>query len=143
MRVDVKPEVFIGRPAAEVAAFMFDPRNDPLWTQGVVSSRPDSEGRLRNGTRVDREVKFLGRQFGYQYVVVDASGDEFVEMRVTDPFPMHIRYELTPSGNGTIARIWARGDASGFFRLVGPLMGFFVRRNIQRDLTALKRAVEP
>ncbi len=41
MTVDVRPEVLIHRPRAEVAAVMFDPANDLRWTGGITSSRPD------------------------------------------------------------------------------------------------------
>ena len=65
MSVDVSTEVVIARPRPEVAAFMFNPSNDALWTTGVVDCRPLTEGALRTGSRVERVSKMLGRQFGY------------------------------------------------------------------------------
>jgi hypothetical protein len=35
--------------------------------------------------------------------------------------------------------IHARGDASGFFKLMSPIMNRMVRRNIRRDLEALAK----
>jgi hypothetical protein len=143
MSTDVKVEVAIARPRAAVAAFMFDPRHDAAWTTGVLEVRPRQEGRLRAGARVERVAKFLGRKFAYEYEVTAASGDDFVEMRVTEPFPMHIRYELAdaPDG-GTLARIHATGEARGFFRVAGPLLNPMVRRSIAADLKKLKECVE-
>ncbi|MFC7616616.1 hypothetical protein ACFQV2_27305 [Actinokineospora soli] len=46
MSVDVRPTTLVRRPRAEVAAFMFDPANDLLWTGGITSSKPDRPGRL-------------------------------------------------------------------------------------------------
>ena len=63
-------------------------------------------------------------------------------MEVDKPFPMKIRYELDEAAAGTIARIHARGDASGFFKLGGPLLGWMVRRSIAKDLEGLKAMVE-
>lgn len=142
MGIDVQPEVLIHRPRAEVAAFMFEPSNDAVWTTGVVECRPLTPGRLRTGSRVERVTRFLGRQFGYQYEVVAADGDRSVEMRVEEPFPMHIRYELQEVPGGTLARIRARGDASGFYRLAAPLMARMVRGNITKDLELLKAHLE-
>lgn len=142
MPIDVQPEIVIHRPRAEVAAFMFEPTNDGLWTTGVVECRPLTEGRLRTGSRVERVTRFLGRRFGYQYEVVAAEGDSFVELSVEQPFPMHIRYELRETPAGTHASIRARGEASGFFRLASPLLARMVRRNIGRDLALLKARVE-
>ncbi len=142
MSIDVRPEVLIRRPRAQVAAFMFEPRNDKLWTRNVIDSRPLQEGPLRKGARVERTVKFLGRRFSYLYEVIDADDDRFVELRVEKPFPMLVRYELEDAPDGTRARIIARGEASGFFKLAGPLMAPRVRKTIQGDLEALRRCLE-
>jgi carbon monoxide dehydrogenase subunit G len=142
MAIDVQSEVLIQRPRAQVAAFMFDPRNDAIWTTGVIECRPLTEGRLRAGSRVERLTKFLGRQFGYTYEVTAADGDRSVDMRVAQPFPMQIRYELEDAGEGTRARIRASGEAGGFFRVAAPLLSRMVRRNISNDLETLKEYLE-
>jgi hypothetical protein len=142
MSVDVSPDIVIARPRREVAAFMFDPRNDLRWTGGIVACRPLDEGPLRKGTRVERTSRFLGREFSYLVEVVDHGEERFVSMRVTKPFPMQIRYELEDEGTGTRARIRATGEATGFFRIAGPLLSKMVRRSIGKDLSNLKRCLE-
>lgn len=143
MATDVRCTIEIPRPRVEVAAYMFDPRNDARWTTGVVACRPLTDGPLRPGSRVERVTRFLGRRFAYTYEVTDADpdGDRFVELRVTEPFPMQIRYELDDAPDGTRAAIHARGDATGFYRLAAPLLNRMVRRNIARDLAALRAAL--
>src|SRR5262249_49916675 len=94
MATDVRVELPIARARADVAAYMFDPSNDAAWTTGVVAVNPLTPGRLHVGSRVERTVKFLGKRFSYTYEVVDARDDTLVEMTVTQPFPMHVRYEL-------------------------------------------------
>jgi hypothetical protein len=142
MSTDVQVEVVIRRSPAEVAAFMFDPQNDPSWTGGVVEVKPERAGRLQPGSKVERLSEFLGRRFAYRYDVVDMAEDRFVEMVVEQPFPMQIRYQLDPVPEGTRASIRARGDASGFYRLASPLLNWMVRRNIQRDLESLRDQLE-
>jgi hypothetical protein len=141
--VDVVCEVRIARPRAEVGAYMFDPRNDLEWTKGVTSSRPLSGLPLEAGSRVERVARFLGREFAYVYEVTGIEEGRFMAMRATRPFPMEIRYELEDVERGTLARIRASGDASGFFTLAAPLLARRVRRSIQRDLDALGRRLEP
>lgn len=142
MATDVRVELEIPRARADVAAYMFDPTNDARWTIGVIAVNPLTPGRLHVGSRVERTVRFLGKQFSYTYEVVDALDDVFVEMTVAQPFPMHIRYELGDAGPGaTRAAIHARGDATGFYRLMSPIMNRMVRRNIRRDLEALARVL--
>jgi hypothetical protein len=144
MTTDVRVEVMIQRSLADVAAFMFVPANDTVWTTGIVDVRPLAEGRLRLGSRVERTSKFLGRQFAYEYEVVESEGDRLVAMRVAQPFPMVIRYELedAPGGAGTRATIHALGEAGGFYRLAAPLLNRMVRRNIKKDLEKLKEHLE-
>jgi hypothetical protein len=121
---------------------MFDPSNDAAWTTGVIAVNPLTPGRLHAGSRVERTVKFLGKRFSYTYDVVDALDDAYVEMAVSQPFPMQIRYELQAvAPSSTRVAIHARGDASGFYRLMSPILNRMVRRNIRRDLEALARCV--
>jgi hypothetical protein len=142
MGTDVRVEVTIARPRRDVAAFMFDPANDTIWTTGVVDVRPLTPGRLHEGSKVERTSKFLGRRFAYQYEVVEAAEDRLVVMRVEQPFPMQIRYELEDAGEGTRAVIHARGDAGGFYEIAAPLLNRMVKKNIQKDLDALKAHLE-
>jgi Polyketide cyclase / dehydrase and lipid transport len=122
---------------------MFDARNDTSWTTGVVACRPLTNGGvLRPGARVERVTKFLGRQFTYEYRVTAREDDRRVDLSVDEPFPMRIRYELADDEGGTLASIRATGDAGRFFRIGGPLLAFMVRRNIARDLAALKAHLE-
>lgn len=142
MSVDVVTEVVIARPRPEVAAFMFNPRNDALWTTGVVDCRPLTEGPLRTGSRVERVSKMLGRQFAYLVEVTAHAEEAWVEMRVAEPFPMRIRYELEDSPGGTRARIRAQGEATGFFRVATPFLNRMVRRSITNDLENLREYLE-
>ena len=142
MPVDVSVEERIARPRSSVAAVMFDPKNDAAWTSGVIEARPITGGRHAAGSRVERKVRFMGKTFGYEYRVIAADDDRSVEMEVDEPFPMKIRYELEDADGGTLARIHALGEPSGFFRIGGPIMRAMVRRNIRKDLHNLKQLVE-
>ena len=142
MTVDVRPEVLIHRPRAEVAAVMFDPANDLRWTGGITSSRPDRPGRLQQGATVVRSAKFLGRSFDYGYVVTRDEPDRLIEMRVERPFPMVVRYELDDAQDGTSVAIHAVGTPGRFFGWATPLMTRQVRRSITSDLARLRRYLE-
>lgn len=140
--VDVRPTVRVRRTPAEVAAFMFDPAHDLEWTGGITSSRPDQPGPLREGHTVVRTAKFLGRTFDYGYVVTAHEPDRLVEMKVDKPFPMTVRYELTPVADGTDVAIRATGSPGRFFGWAKPLMNAQVRRSIAADLGRLKDRLE-
>jgi hypothetical protein len=66
-----------------------------------------------------------------------------LEMRsVKAPFPMAVTYEFQDAPEGTLMRIRATGDAGGFYRVVGPLLGAAVRRGIEKDLRVLRQLLE-
>jgi hypothetical protein len=140
--VDVRPTVFVDRPRSDVAAFMFDPANDLLWTGGITDSRPSRPGPLQRGSTVERDARFLGRSFTYGYVVTDHEADRLVRMEVERPFPMVVRYELEDDDGGTLTAIRATGSPGRFFRLLTPLMARQVHRSIAADLARLKDRLE-
>ncbi len=61
---------------------------------------------------------------------------------VEGPFSMAVTYEWEDAEGGTTMRIRAGGDASGFYRLAGPLLSRAVRRGIASDLERLRNELE-
>lgn len=142
MTVDVRPQVVVGRPRAQVAAFMFDPANDLAWTGGITASRPAQDGPLVAGATVERTARFLGRSFTYGYVVTKHEPDRLVELQVERPFPMVVTYELDDHPEGTLVAIHASGSPGRFFGWATPLMTGQVRKRIAADLAKLKHCLE-
>lgn len=140
--VNVAPDILIRCSRHVVAAYMFNPLNDPEWTRNVMRVRVLTAVPIRAGTRVERVVRFLGRLFSFSYEITAVEPDRALEMVVGQPFPMRIRYELEDAPEGTLARINAKGDPGTFFRIASPLLQVVVSRAIRQDLTALKAKLE-
>jgi uncharacterized membrane protein len=141
---DVVAETVVERPRADVAAYVTDWRNDPSWIGALREVRLETEGPLGVGSRVARVASFLGRRIEYVNEVAEYEPDARLVMRsVKAPFPMTVTYEFEDGGSGgTRVRIRAQGDASGFYRLAGPLLDRAVARGIRGDLDRLKRVLE-
>jgi hypothetical protein len=140
---DVTVEQRIARPRAEVAEYASDWRNDTEWIGALTDVRLVTEPPFGVGARVERVGKFLGRRIEYVNEVVDWKPGERLAMRsVKAPFPMAVTYEFEDAGDATLMRIRAEGDASGFYRLAGPLLNLAVRRGIASDLKRLKERLE-
>src|SRR6266550_7721398 len=143
MALDVTATAEIARTPDSVAAYEFEPANDPAWIGGVRTSERLTEGVITVGSRVRRRGAFLGRPIEWVMDVVElVPGRRLAMHAVRSPFPMDMTYELEPSSAGTTARIRIRGEASGMYGLLGPLTPWMVRRSVQSDLGKLKRAVE-
>jgi hypothetical protein len=70
---DVVARERIGRPPEVVAAYEFEPANDPTWIGGVRTSERVSEGQFGVGWRVRRGGGFLGRPIARVMNVVSSS----------------------------------------------------------------------
>jgi hypothetical protein len=141
--VQVSVETVIARPRADVAAYAMDPANDRSWIGALTGVTVLSPGPMGVGTRVERVAQFLGRRMEYVNEVVEYEPPALLAMRsVKAPFPMTVRYEFEDAGAGTRVRIRTEGDASGFYRLAGPLLSAAVRRSIASDLGRLKTRLE-
>jgi hypothetical protein len=92
------------------------------------------------GAEVTRTAYFLRKRFDYVVKVVGYDPPALLDMKsVAGPFPMHVTYRFDPHPDGTSASIRIRGDASGYYRVAGPLMALQVRSSIRKDLRDLDR----
>ena len=143
MSIDVTAEVVINRPKKEVASYVTNPDNDPVWIGGISQAKMLTEPPLAEGARVERVASFLGRRIEYVLEVVEYDPKVLLAMRsVKGPFPMDVSYDFEEAGGGTLVRIRIQGEASGFYKLAGPLMSRSVKRNITNDLKTLKSLLE-
>ena len=137
---DVSAESTIGRPRDEVARYATDWRHDKEWIGALTDVRLVQEEPLQ----VARVASFLGKRIEYVNEVVEHEpGRRLVMRSVKAPFPMTVTYEFEDADGGdTLMRIRTEGDASGFYRLAGPLLSRAVKRGLERDLTQLKQKLE-
>jgi hypothetical protein len=139
----VVAEVVVDRPRPEVAAFAMDPANDRDWIGALTDVNVLTGTPIGAGTRVERVAQFLGRRIEYVNEIVEFEPPERLAMRsVKAPFPMDVTYEFEEADGATRVRIRAAGEASGFYRLAGPLLDRAVRRGIEGDLARLRACLE-
>ena len=143
MTLDVLASIEIARQPDEVAAYEFDPANDPTWIAGVTTAERLTDGPIGIGSRVRRLGSFLGRPIEWEMDVVEHVPASRLAMHaIRSPFPMDVTYDLAPSPVGTRATVRIQGEAGGVYGLLGPLTPLMVRRSVQSDLGRLKRALE-
>lgn len=140
MSTDVSVERRIERPREEVAAYAVDWRNDMDW----IGALNEVELVQDEPLQVARVAGFLGKRIEYVNEVVEHEpGRRLVMRSVKAPFPMTVTYEFEDAGDGgSVMRIHTQGDASGFYRVAGPLLSRSVKRGLERDLATLKERLE-
>ena len=142
--VDVRTEIEIGRPRAEVAAYASDPDNATAWYANIEAVEWETPRPLGVGSRVRFVARFLRRRLAYTYEVREFIPGERLVMATADgPFAMETSYEWRDApGGGTVMALRNRGEPSGFSRLAAPLMRPAIRRANRADLKRLKALLE-
>ena len=144
MDVDVRTDIVLDRPVAEVSAYASEPTNAPTWYANIRSARWRTAPPLAIGSQFDFEAAFLGRRLAYTYEVVELVPQRRLRMRTSSgPFPMETTYEWEPEGvDRTRMTLRNRGRPSGFASVAAPVLTRAMRRANRDDLARLKAVLE-
>ena len=142
--VDVRTEIEIDRPRAEVAAFTAEPDNATAWYENIKAVEWETARPLAVGSRIAFVARFLGRRLAYTYEILALDGaDRLVMSTAQGPFPMQTTYSWRDAGAGrTHMTLRNSGAPSGFPRLTAPFMAMAMRRANSKDLRRLKALLE-
>ena len=144
MPVDVETQIEIDRPRRKVAAYVSNPDNATAWYENIRSVDWKTPIPVAVGSRIVFVATFLGRRLAYTYEVHEMVADERLVMRTAEgPFPMETTYTWEDTDEGrTIMTLRNRGEPSGSFKLLGPVMAIAIRRANRKDLARLKGLLE-
>jgi carbon monoxide dehydrogenase subunit G len=135
--------IHIERTQDDIWAFVGDPDNLPVWNSAVVTAEAD--GPFAKGTRINGQVKFLGKRMDYVNEVTEFDAPNRSEYRsLESPFPFHGGTILEPDGNGTKLTTFLESDnIGGFFGKLGdPIVAKMYGRQMRSDLENLKEILE-
>jgi uncharacterized protein YndB with AHSA1/START domain len=137
--VDVRCEIEIPRPRAEVAAYASDPDNTTSWYANIKAVEWDTPRPLAVGSRLSFVATFLGRRLTYTYeVMAFVPGERLVMSTAQGPFPMETTYTWHDAGEGaTRMTLRNRGQPAGFASVAAPIMTRAMRRAMTKDLQRL------
>jgi len=144
MAVDVRTEIEIQGPRAEVAAYAAAVENAPEWYANIESVEWVTSPPLAVGSRVAFVARFLGRRLAYTYEIRGfVAGERLVMSTAEGPFPMETTYTWSDAAPGvTRMTLRNRGEPEGFKRMGAPVMARAMRRANERDLARLKQVLE-
>lgn len=139
----VEASVVVNRPSEEVFAFIANFENNPRWQSGMQEARKTSEGPIGVGTTYSQLAKFLGRPVESTFEIVEYESNRRIKGRSTSgSFPITFTRTVEPISGGTQVRALIEGEASGFFKLAGPILNRMVQRQVYSDYSNLKSLLE-
>lgn len=139
----VEVGVLINRPPDEVFSYLSNFENNPLWQSGVQEATITSEGALDVGSTYTQVSKFLGRRIESRFEVVEYEPNRRVKAQsVESSFPITFTRAVEAEGDSTRVTAVIEGDATGFFKLAGPLLDRMTQRQIEADYANLKTVLE-
>lgn len=138
-------KIEIRKPIDEVFGFAADATNIDRWVTGVSEPERTPDGDYSVGTTLRSKYTYGGRMHEITYEVTEYDPPRRHAMKSTSgPFPFVGTLDLGAGGEGGIRvtnTIWAGSDqwfTSVMFVTMAPLLRMMMRRQLRRELSALK-----
>lgn len=132
-------EEWIEASAQEVWQHLAEPAAMNAWMSGIDDMRTADGGPMTEGS----ELHFIARGKERSTRVVEFRAAEALTLRSTQgPITATYRYHLRPDGARCRATLEAECTATGWGRIVVPLIAPLIRRTDGGQMQALKQVVE-
>lgn len=136
--------ITINRPVDRVFAFIADLENAPKWQSGVTDSKVISSGPIHIGTQFKEVIKVIGRPVETICEITEFDLGKQVGFRSDSSAAIQYegRYSFEPIQGGTRLTFSGWTRLGGFWRLVEPLFGGEVKKELQGEMKRIKSLLE-
>jgi hypothetical protein len=139
-------ETFIARPPDEVFTYLRDLSNEAEWQSDHVSEViVEPPGPARAGTRYHKVRRTSGgvQRFTEEIIEMDESARRWVDITRTGSFRgTKGMWQIMPEGNGSRVRLTVEMRATGFWRLLMPVIDSSARKDLEAEFANLKKTLE-
>ena len=144
MTIRTESRIRIASSVGEVWAYVCDVARWPEWAPTVLECWVRGGGPLQPGSRVEQRAKDLGRTHGRIEEVTALEAPRYVAFAGTMGMSAaRWAMELEPTDEGqTDAMMWVEVDLAGIMRAVPGLLKGSIQRVSNREMAAIKAAVE-
>ena len=144
MTIRTESRIDIAGSVREVWGYVCDVGRWPEWAPTVLECWVRGGGPLQPGSLVEQRAKDLGRVHGRSEEVTAVEAPRSVSFAGTmGRSPARWGMELEPVGDGqTGATMWVEVDLAGVMRVVPGLVKGSIQRVSDREMVAIKAAVE-
>ena len=144
MTIRTESRITIASNVNEVWAYVCDVERWPEWAPTVLECRVRGGAPLQPGSRVEQRAKDLGRTHGRSQEVTVVEAPRYVAFAgPMGPSAARWGMELEPvDDRQTDAMMWIEVDLAGIMRAVPGLLKGSIQRVSDREMAAIKAAVE-
>jgi carbon monoxide dehydrogenase subunit G len=141
--IEINGEIVVERPVEAVFAFVSDPTNTPRYQPDIVSSRVETPGPVRQGTRFKETMKMGPWKLDSSCEVVEHERPRLVTFAGTGR-TLHYRcqFKFEPVPQGTRIRIAGTAQLRGWWRLMEPMMRAGMRKAVPQQLARMRACVQ-
>ena len=140
--------ILIDKPVSAVWDFVADVSNMEVWVNGVSALARTSEGEFGVGSTFKSDYTYAGKTHAVTYVITEFDPPNRITMRSTSgPFPFEGSTELREEAEGT--RVFNTIDVRPtnafltlWFAILGAVLRLMMRRQLSKELVALKSRLE-
>jgi uncharacterized membrane protein len=135
--------VEVERPPDEVFAYLDRLDRHGEWQQDIVSTRVETEGPTRQGSRAVDTRKFPGGRRDFTYEITEHDPPRRSSFRVLDgPIRPSGTVTVEPAGNGSRVTLEMAFEGHGIGKLLLPLVERDARKRVAASQQRLKERLE-
>lgn len=142
--ITFETSVRIGRPLADVYAYVTDPGNFPHWNSAVETMRKTSAGDATGvgSTYAMERTLPTGKALNELEVIALEPTANFAIRTTSGPTPFLYQFRFEPDGDATIVRLRGQAELGSLANVFGRLARRALQRGVDDNLAALKTILE-
>ncbi len=138
----LEKSIIIQQPVEVVFSFITNMHNVPRWTP-ACEIRQVSEGPMQVGARFVQIVDVLRQKFE---ITTEITAHEpsriFAFKAISGPFPLENTFTFATVREGTLVTAVGEGEPGNVLKLASSLMASVVKKQVETQLSLLKRILE-
>jgi hypothetical protein len=139
----IRKTIDVARAADALYAYLVQPAHIAEYVGPIRRITSADAGPIGVGTQLAVEVHFLGIRFTQRAeCTVHQPPDRFECRSVGGRFNFSAGFTLEPAARGSRLNGWGEASAPSLFRFAEPAVGYFMERQVERDLARLKTVLE-
>jgi len=142
----VKVEIFIARPPDEVFSYLRDYANQRIWQAGnLIELTVEPPGPAKAGTHIHKVRRTPGGelQFTMEIAEMDESARRWTENTTTSYMRgTKAMWHILPESAGSRVKHTVEFNATGFWKLLLPVISSSARKDFDSEFANLKKILE-